>query len=82
VNVSDKKHNRDLYWRQFSLWHLFALVALVACLIGLVRLAIQGATYAAAQSSYGGRRYTREEAESIRGENSDFLSDSEFLERK
>ncbi len=69
-------------WRQFRLRSLLALIALVACLFGLVRTASHAAYYAAAESAYGGRRYTREEAEVIRGENLDILPDSEFLPRR
>ena len=70
------------YRRQFRLWRLFALIALVGCLIALGRVAVQAARYAAVQSAYGGRRYTREQAESIRGKDVDILPDSEFLESK
>jgi hypothetical protein len=66
-------------WRRYRLTSLFALIALAACLFGLVRVVVNASRYAAAEAAYGGRRYTREEAEAIRGENLDFLPDSEFL---
>jgi hypothetical protein len=68
--------------RQFQLRQLFVFVALVGCLIGVVRLMVQEAYYAAARSSYGGRRSTREEAEAIRGDDVKLLPDSEFRESK
>jgi hypothetical protein len=67
--------------RPFRLWQLLALIALVGCLFALGRAAIHAARYAAAQSAYGGRRFTRGQAESLRGDKSpDILPDSEFLE--
>ncbi|REK11909.1 MAG: hypothetical protein DWQ37_12870 [Planctomycetota bacterium] len=65
-------------WPRLTLRRLCAATALVACLCGLVWFAMQGSTYAAAQAAYGGQRYTRAEAEAIRGANLDSLPDSEF----
>lgn len=70
------------YRQELRLWRLFALMTLVGCLIGLVRAILEESRYAAAQSAYGGRRFTRHEAESIRGERMDMLPDSEFLDGK
>ena len=70
------------YRKEFRLWRLFALITLVGCLIGLVRAVLDESRYGAEQSAYGGRRFTRDEAESIRAESLDMLPDSEFLDSK
>jgi hypothetical protein len=66
-------------WRRFHLRNLLILIALVSFLMGAFRMMIHEARYAAIQSSFGGRRFTRDEAEAVRGEKLRMLPDSEFL---
>jgi len=68
---------------QFSLRRLFLLVGIAAVTFGSVvwlGQAIDSARFAAAQSAYGKRRFTRAKAEAIAERTLDNLPDEEFRE--